>query len=154
MKYCFSAWLLVLSLSLSAQKTPHIKDLHFISGKWVMQHEWGDMEENWSAPLGNSMMGSFRCVKDGKPLFYEFMLIEQTDSMPVMYLRHFNPGSIGWEDKDKPHVYPLSLLEKNKAVFEKADKKLRLMFVRKDEQHLTITLDDEGKETVFDLRLK
>lgn len=104
--------------------------------------------------MGNSMMGSFRCVKDGKPLFYEFMLIEQTDSVPVMYLRHFNPRSIAWEDKEKPNVYPLSVLEKNKAVFEQADKKLRLKFVRKDEQHLTITLDEEGRETVFDLHSK
>lgn len=153
MKYLFFAGLLILSHSLFAQKM-QIKDLHFISGVWVMQHEWGDMEENWSAPMGNSMMGSFRCVKDGKPLFYEFMLIEQTDSVPVMYLRHFNPRSIAWEDKEKPNVYPLSVLEKNKAVFEQADKKLRLKFVRKDEQHLTITLDEEGRETVFDLHSK
>lgn len=144
-------FLLLFPVGVSAQ---NIKDLHFMSGKWVMQHEWGDMEENWSEPMGNSMVSTFRCVKDGKVLFYEFMVIEQTDSVPVMYMRHFNPGSIGWEEKGQPNVYPLAVLEKNKAVFEQADKKLRLIFLRKDATHLTITLDQEGKLTVFDLALK
>ena len=55
-----------------AQVPPkEIKDLGFMAGKWVTHSAWGDMEENWSEPMGNSMMCSYRCVKDGKVIFYD-----------------------------------------------------------------------------------
>ncbi|MHA4812545.1 DUF6265 family protein [Flavitalea flava] len=67
------------------------------------------MEEFWGPPIGNNMICSYRCVKDGKVVFYEFVVIEQKDtlseSVPVMILRHFKPGSISWEDKDKPNLF-------------------------------------------------
>ena len=59
----------------------NIKDLAFMSGNWKTHSAWGDMEEHWSEPLGNSMMCAYRCVKDGKVIFYEFIVIEQMDSM-------------------------------------------------------------------------
>src|SRR5688572_27151211 len=90
--FCF---FLFLSPSASSQAPVRdIKDLSFMQGKWVTHGEWGDMEENWSAPMGNSMMCSYRCVKDGKVVFYEFIVIEQLATGPVMKLRHFSPGNI------------------------------------------------------------
>src|ERR1700748_342355 len=94
-----------------------IKDLSFIAGTWGQRHEWGDMEEFWGPPMGNNMICSYRCVKDGKVLFYEFVVIEQVDSSPVMILRHFKTGNIAWEEKDKPEYYPLVALSYNTAVF-------------------------------------
>lgn len=136
-----------------------VSDLAFIAGKWTVQHEWGDMEETWGAPMGDNMMGSYRCVNNGKIVFYEFMVIEQTDSVPVMRLRHFGPGSIGWEDKDHPNVYPLVQLSNEQATFERPDKKLRLLFWRKGPEQLTVTLEREGRDgkwekDAFDYRLK
>jgi len=102
-----------------------IADLAFMTGNWTTTSDWGDMDEVWSSPNGNCMMCTFRCVKDGKIVFYEFIVIEQNvnDSVPVLKLRHFNPGSIGWEDKDKPYLYPLTFLNGQKAIFERPDKK-------------------------------
>ena len=89
--------------ALYAQIPPKdIKALAFISGKWKTTTSWGDMEEYWSEPMGNCMVCAYRCVKDGKVVFYEFIVIEQMTSGPVMKLRHFSPGNIAWEDKDKP----------------------------------------------------
>jgi hypothetical protein len=65
---------------------------------------------------GRYMVSTFRCVKDGKVVFYEFMAIEQSDSIPVMKLRHFNKGSIGWEDKDKPYLMPVITCEKRSGI--------------------------------------
>ncbi|RYY54964.1 MAG: hypothetical protein EOO09_12355 [Chitinophagaceae bacterium] len=121
-----------------------IKDLAFISGRWVLSHEWGEMEENWSAPQGNNMMCSYRCVKDGKAVFYEFMLIEQSDSVPVLKLRHFNPGSIGWEEKDKPLEYPLVSLKKSEAFFGNAS--LKMGFIRRSPTALSVTLEEQEKD--------
>ena len=159
MRILLFALLLIISTSAAAQTKANIKDLHFISGQWRVQHEWGDMEENWSAPAGNNMMGSYRCVKDGKAIFYEFMVIEQTDSVPVLYLRHFGPASIAWEDKDAPGMYPLTKLEPGKAQFHKSHGRVVLTFSRTAPTSLQIMLESANKEgkwetTLFNYRLK
>ena len=158
MKYGI-ALLLLLTTSFngnSQELTASLKDLSFMTGNWFQKHEWGDMEEYWSEPMGNCMTSAFRCVKDGKAVFYEFMIIEQTEKIPVMKLRHFNPGSIGWEDKDNPESFPLVQLAKNKAVFAAADGSLRLTYVRSATDKLDITLEEKDKKgkwttTLFNL---
>lgn len=105
---------LIASFFCLVAEAQNIQDLSFISGKWATTTEWGDLEEYWSEPLGNCMTCTFRCVKDGKVLFYEFIVIEQqSDSIPVIKLRHFNPGNIAWEDKEHPYLYPLQKTERN-----------------------------------------
>lgn len=123
-----------------------ISDLSFMSGKWVTTGSWGDMEENWSEPMGNSMMCSYRCVKDGKIVFYEFIVIEQLTTGPVMKLRHFSPGSIAWEEKDKPYDYPLMFLDEKVARFERPDKKTSLTFERLAPDKLKVTLERQDKD--------
>lgn len=143
--------------ALAQQPTAKVSDLHFMTGTWRLQHEWGDMTEAWSDTAGNNLMCSFRCVNEGKLVFYEFIVVEQEGDRPVMKLRHFGPGSTGWEEKDKPNSYPLILLGKNKAVFEKEDKKTRLTYIRDSDSTLTSFLEREeaGKWTkdVFSYRL-
>jgi hypothetical protein len=126
MKKAYLLILLISSITFSASaqlKKASVKDLAFMAGTWTLKHEWGDMEEFWGPPMGDNMVSTFRCVKDGKMVFYEFMAIEQSDSIPVMKLRHFNKGSIGWEDKDKPYLMPVIKLAANEVVtFESLDK--------------------------------
>lgn len=127
-----------------SQVITELKSLNFISGNWTGSMEWGDMEEYWSQAMGDNMVCVFRCVKDGKVLFYEFIVIEQSNAgVPVMKLRHFNRGSIAWEEKDKPYEYPLVLLEQNKAIFEAPDKKTRLLYERLNENQLKAILERE-----------
>jgi hypothetical protein len=124
----------------------NIKDLSFMAGKWVTHGAWGDMEENWSEPMGNCMMSSYRCVKDGKVIFYEFMVIEQLDNGPVMKLRHFSPGNVAWEEKDKPYEYPLMFLDDNLARFERPDKKTSLTFQRTAPDKMKVILERQDKD--------
>ena len=114
-----------------------------MKGVWRLRHAWGDMEEIWGPAMGDNMICAYRCVKDGKIVFYEFIVIEQSDSVPVMKLRHFNPGSIGWEDKNSPYLYPLVELEQDKAVFERPDKKSRLIYERHSANELISVLERE-----------
>lgn len=123
-----------------------IKNLAFMAGTWKTHSAWGDMEESWSEPFGNSMMCAYRCVKDGKVIFYEFIVIEQMDGGPVMKLRHFSPGNIGWEDKDKPYEYPLMFLEEDKARFERPDRKTALTFHRTGPETMKVILERQDKE--------
>ncbi len=135
-----------------------INALKFMAGKWITNSAWGDMETIWSEPMGNCMMSSFRCVKDGKVIFYEFSVIEQGDGVPVMKLRHFSPGNIGWEDKDEPYEYPLMFLDSDKARFERPDKKTALTFHRTGPDTMQVSIerqDEHGRwvEDVFDYTL-
>jgi hypothetical protein len=141
------AFLLLLPLASMAQDPVRdIKDLAFMAGKWTTKGEWGDMEEHWSEPMGNSMMCSFRCVNNGKIVFYEFIVIEQTTTGPVMKLRHFSPGNIAWEEKDKPYEYPLTFLDPDRARFERPDKKTSLTFEKLSPTQLKVTLERQEKD--------
>lgn len=136
-----------------------LQDLSFMSGTWYQNHEWGNMEEFWGKPMGDCMICSYRCVKDNKVVFYEFIVIEQSDSVPVMKLRHFKPGNIGWEEKDKPYEYPLTELKNNKATFAAADKSLFMSYERIDSNRMSILLKERNKKgewesTAFHYSLK
>lgn len=162
---CFfgSLWLIagVGSGPVSAQEKTASKttlaELAFIAGTWQGKLGEGTTEEQWNPPSGDSMMGMFRYVQNGKAAFYEFMLIEQTSDGPVLRLRHFNPRLIAWEDKTGTLNFPLVECRKNYAVFDH-DSKERLIFHRKSTTSMTITLEKikDGQKTAedFDYRLK
>jgi Domain of unknown function (DUF6265) len=144
MKYVILSMLVTANISATAQVKADLKQLDFISGKWTGSMEWGALEEYWSEPMGDNMFCAFRCVKDGKALFYEFIVIEQSESgVPTMRLRHFNRGNIAWEDKDKPYEYPLIELKEKRAVFESTDKKTRLIYERQSDNKLSAILEHE-----------
>jgi hypothetical protein len=146
MKFRLLLFLLGFSVAGYAQEfKASVSDLAFMAGTWQVKHEWGDMEEYWGAPMGTSMVSSFRCVKDGKPVFYEFVVIEQEGEIPVMKLRHFNSGSIGWEEKNTPLSYPLVSLKDNKAVFEAKDQSVRLIYAVVSDK-LDVVLEEKNKK--------
>ncbi|SDG73017.1 hypothetical protein SAMN05421827_11053 [Pedobacter terrae] len=126
-------------------KKATVKDLAFMSGTWVQKSDWGDLEEFWSEPNGESMMSSFRCVKNGKALFYEFVVIELEEGFPVMKMRHFNRGNVAWEDKEKPLLFPLVTLKGKLAVFEMKDKSVRLSYQLIAKNKLTVVLEEKDK---------
>ncbi|MBD1387329.1 hypothetical protein IDJ75_18715 [Mucilaginibacter rigui] len=131
----------------SAQlKKASVKDLAFMAGTWTLKHEWGDMEEFWGPPMGDNMVSTFRCVKDGKIVFYEFMAIEQTGNIPVLKLRHFNKGSIGWEDKDKPYLMTAVKIDKDQVVFQSLDKNVIITYKRTGPLKMDCILDEKGKD--------
>ncbi|MES2062171.1 MAG: DUF6265 family protein [Bacteroidota bacterium] len=136
----------ITGLAFAQLKKATIKDLAFMAGTWTLKHEWGDMEEFWGPPMGDNMVSTFRCVKDGKIVFYEFMAIEQSDSIPILKLRHFNKGSIGWEDKDKPYLMPVIKLTTNEVVFESLDKAVLITYKRISPLKMDCILDEKGKD--------
>jgi hypothetical protein len=123
-----------------------VNQLTFMSGTWIQKKEWGDMEEFWGEPLGDSMISSFRVVKDGKAAFYEFVVIEEQNQVPVFKMRHYNRGSISWEEKDKPLLFYLVGIEKNKADFELKDKSVRITYQLVSPNKLDVILIEKDKK--------
>jgi len=119
-----------------------LSDLNFMIGLWQADWSGGLGEEQWGRPSGDSMVGTFRFVKDGKAQFYEFMLIEQTTRGPALKLKHFNAGLIGWEEKAEVYSFPLIECRANNAIFEREDKKSRLTYSRTSREALQVVLEE------------
>lgn len=130
-------------------KNASVSQLGFMTGIWVQKTVSGEIEEFWGKPIGDNMVSSFRYVKNGKVAFYEFVVIEQTDTVPVMRIRHYNRGSIGWEDKNDPLNMPLASLTDNEAEFISLNGAVHLIYKRVDGENLQAILNEKGKDGVW-----
>jgi hypothetical protein len=72
----------------------------WMAGRWIGEGLGGEMEEVWSAPAGGQMVGHFRMIQSGAPVFYEFMIMDVADGGIRMRLKHFNPDYTAWEDRE------------------------------------------------------
>ena len=78
-----------------------ITDMAWLSGHWTGNALGGVSEEIWSEPRNGVMMGMYRLVRDGKPVFYEFLTLLEEQGSLMIRLKHFNPDLTGWEEKNK-----------------------------------------------------
>ena len=76
-----------------------IADASWLAGRWVGEGLGGKVEEVWSPAVGGQMVGHFQLVKDGKPVFYEILLLDATPDGLRMRVKHFNADFTAWEDK-------------------------------------------------------
>lgn len=130
--------LAVVGESTTKPLAPKLANVAWITGNWRGEAMGGTTEENWSAPHGDSMMASFKVVKDGKVLFYEIEIIRQLENTLVLQLKHFNNDLKGWETKDETVDFPLVEITKNKVVFE------GMTFERVSETEMNVYVDVEN----------
>jgi hypothetical protein len=146
---------LLVSLKSFAQKVDAVlQQLAFLSGRWTSDSAEGDEEEYWSQPMGESMVGTFRVVKDGKAVFYEFWAIEVEDGKAIFKMKHFDRGLLGWEEKADMVRLTAKIGDGQDVLFSKPDGSLTLRYERKGDE-LVSTLrrvkDGKAKEDVFRL---
>lgn len=117
-----------------------ISDLDWYVGRWVGKGFGGDLEENFGPAMGNSMVGSFRMVQDGTPIFYEFIAIIEEHGTLAYKVKHFNPDLTGWETKDKYVTFPLVKMGEKEVWFD------GLTIKREgDNAILYIAIEEDGK---------
>ncbi len=119
-------------------------DLSWLAGNW--QGETGEAQviEQWAATT-STMMGMF-CWQQGQQVrFYEFMTIAPEEQGVVLRIKHFNPGLIGWEEKDVAVAFDLVQMEAGKAVFlqRKTADPTWLVYHRVDDCTLLAYFEDE-----------
>lgn len=126
--------LCLLSLSAAAQTRPTpntlgfepgqprpravLADVAWLAGHWQGPALGGFSEEVWTAPMGGSMMGSYKLVRDGAVVFYEILAIVEEDSSLVIRLKHFNADLTGWEEKSEVRSFPLVRITATEAFFD------------------------------------
>src|SRR5579863_7310577 len=131
-----------------------LQPLAFLSGRWTSDSTEGQEEEYWSQATRRSMVGTFRVVKDGDAVFYEFWVIEVEDSKAIFKMKHFDRGLLGWEEKADMVRLTLSVRNGQDVLFSKSDGSLSLRYQRNGDG-LVSTLrrvkDGKTKEDVFHL---
>jgi hypothetical protein len=90
----------------------------WLAGHWVGEGLGGVSEELWSPPAGGAMMGTYRLLKDGAPVFYEFLLLAEENGTLILKLKHFNPDLTGWEEKADFVDFPLVAIEADAVHFD------------------------------------
>jgi hypothetical protein len=100
------------ALSLPAEQTakPSLTDLAWLAGSWAGNSGGIAMEEHWTAPKGDSMIGIHRDVGKGRTLSFEFLRIEQQGDQ-VVYLSMPN-------GKSPATPFPLKDASAGRVVFE------------------------------------
>lgn len=104
----------------SGQKPPAatIADMEWYAGHWTGTGLGGLNEEIWSPPRDGTMMGMYRMTKDGKPVFYELLLITEENGSLAVKLKHFHPDLRGWEERDVSQRFPLVGKRDQRIYFE------------------------------------
>jgi Domain of unknown function (DUF6265) len=89
---------------------PVIADLSWMAGSWTGESRGIQMEEHWTAPNGNSMVGIHRDTGKGRTLLFEFLRIEQQGDQ-IVYLSMPNGRS-------PATPFPLKEVSGTRVVFE------------------------------------
>lgn len=102
---------------------PTIAVAALLEGAWVERRTQASgtshVEEIWSAPAGDNVMGTFRWLApDGSAAMYEILVITQEEQGIFLRLRHFGADLVAWEERDAPKTLRLAKAEERRLVFE------------------------------------
>ncbi|WP_020600879.1 DUF6265 family protein [Spirosoma panaciterrae] len=140
MKKLYFLFCLLATLTVQAQtsKTGSLADVAFMEGRWQGTFNGGPIEAAWIAPVGDNLSGFMRMMKDNKVTMYEMLIFEQTSEGPIVLVKHFKPGLIGQEEKDKSDRYRFIEASPNRALFEKEDGSIRIIYEKRGANQLVI----------------
>lgn len=121
-------------------KSGSVSDVGFIEGSW--KADWGDrtVDAVWSAPAGESIVGYVRVMKAGKVVLYEVFAFEQTAQGLAALVRHFDPGLIAREEKEKPDHYKFLEAGNGWALFEKQGDSMRVKYEQRSQDQFAIVI--------------
>jgi hypothetical protein len=101
------------------------------------------------------MLGMMRMMKEGKANLYEMLAYEQQPGGFISLVKHFQPGLIGVEDKDKQDRYFFVEARKDSVIFQKDGEEWRILYEKRSENQFVIARGNlvEGKWLFKDLFL-
>lgn len=127
-----------------------IDDIAWLQGHWTGKALGGDTEEMWMPPRAGAMLGMYRLIKDGKPVFYELLTFSEEGGSLVLTLKHFEPNLTSWEEKAESRRFAFVAKEGNALFFE------GMTFIRNGTDGVTayVAINRNGKvgEERFDYR--
>lgn len=126
-----------------------IDQLSWLTGHWQGDHEGGQLDEQWMAPGGGTMMCVSRLIFGEKTASAEFMLVEER--VDGLFLTIILPRS------GRSELMRVVRLDGDEVVFEhtKADKPERLTYRREEGGSLYVLLEKEkeGRPEMTEFRM-
>lgn len=116
-----------------------LADMSWLVGAWTGPAMGGTAEEFWSPPSAGTMVGSFKLMKDGEVLFYEFMLLAEEQGTLSLKLKHFNANLEAWEEKEDYVNFRLVKIAEDAVHFSG----LSFYRVTPDELHVYVALQND-----------
>lgn len=147
------AWLHAEQPVSKDQAALRLQGLAWMTGEWTASRGEDVLEERWSAPIGDSMVGTFRWIKaGGKVWMFELMTITAKGDDVIFRLRHFSDEMVPWEgvEKEPALTYKLIKQTSEESVFENPNRDSPRRFIfRKGDDSLTVVLEGykDGKPT-------
>jgi hypothetical protein len=146
------------STALAGEPAGHVSvsSLSWLAGRWRGDSDSTWLEEHWSAPSGDCMMGMFRAVRAGHVRAYQFMSLEQDPEGVLLRVKRFDPGLVARDDHDRSVVFRLEHATWREAVFdyEGPESPKRLTYRRAGHDSLYVRLErvQGGEHGVMNFR--
>jgi len=138
----------------SQPKGGSVADVSFIQGNWKATTTEGQTIEGvWLPAEGSNILGFMRMMRSGKADLYEILAYEQSEQGLTSLVKHFKPGLIGLEEKDKQDRYHFVEAGKDRAIFQKEGESLRILYEKRSASQFVIARGNEenGKWVYKDL---
>lgn len=132
----------------SRKEGADLDGLAFMAGCWEGPAEGGTVEERYTPPAGDVILGTTRYLRDGRVTGYEFMLIEREGGR-VLLIPY--PGGRRSED-----AFTLTVADGRRAVFEapEHDFPRRIAYAAAEGDSLVARIDGgEGSEQAAEWRM-
>ncbi len=115
-------------------KQPAMEDLRWITGGWGAVVKGRNVEEYWTEPASNAMLGMGRTLANGRMVAFEFLRIE-TRPAGIFYVAQ----PMG----QPPTDFRLTSWDGHTAIFENPEHDFpkRLLYTRKDDGSIDIRVD-------------
>lgn len=130
-----------------------VAKLAFLAGTWAGEVGGDPVEETWSAPAGDSIIGMFRWMSKGKTTLWEALSIRDEDGKAVLRLRHFDAKFDPWKGEcDGVAALKATTVEASKVVFtnDSATGGLKACEyeIKEGKLHIAVVFKDEKRETL------
>lgn len=141
-----------------AQEPPRLAELSWLAGQWMAESAEQRLEEWWSAPVQNSMVGHFRWIRGEQLWITELLSITEEEGEVLFRLRHFSASMHAWEEQDDPFVYRMSDHGEGRVEFTIAEPRpgrpIRFIYQALPGDSLLVRIEGEedGRPTTQDFR--
>ena len=85
---------LLSSFALAAGPAASIEQLDWMTGNWAGNLGPNQLEENWIASEGNSLMAAVRMTGSDATSMFEMITIEEAEGSLVLHIQQWDPGFV------------------------------------------------------------